>query len=116
AVLCAGLWLAPYPAAAAGRGVTFRAEDGRTVTATLFEANHLPAPGVVLVPALGHPRDEWQVIAQRFAEQNITALTVDLPGAVLPGDARELSGWSVMVRSAATWLATQPNVRMPIGV
>ena len=97
--------------AAAGRSVTIRTEDGRTVTATLFEANHLPAPAIVLIPALGHPRDEWQAVAQRFAEQNITALTIDLPGAVLPANGAELAGWSGVVRGAVTWLSGQPNVR-----
>src|SRR5512139_2379427 len=83
------LFLWTTGAAAAGRNVTFHSDDGRTVSGTLFEANHLPAPAIVLVPALGHPRDEWQAVAQRFAEQDITALTIDLPGAVLPGDAKE---------------------------
>jgi len=99
------------PVGAAGRTVTIRAEDGRTLTATLFEANHLPAPAIVLIPALGHPRDEWQRIAERFAEQNITALTIDLPGAVLPANGAELAGWSSLVRGAVTWLNGQPNVR-----
>ena len=103
------LWTAD--AGAAGRSVTFRADDGRTVTATFYEANHLPAPAVVLVPALGHPRDEWQAIAQRFAEQDITALAVDLPSPVLPGDTAGLGGWSSVVRGAVSWLGTQPNVR-----
>ena len=107
--LIACLWSAN--ATAAGRSVTIRADDGRAVTATLYEANHLPAPAVVLVPALGHPRDEWQSLAQRFAEQNITALTVDLPASVLPSDLGELPAWSGVVRGAVTWLAGQPNVR-----
>jgi dienelactone hydrolase len=98
-------------AAAAGRAVTFRADDGRTVTATFYEANHLPAPAVVLVPALGHPRDEWQALAQHFAEQDITALTIDLPGATLPEAVGELAGWASVVRAAVSWVAVQPNVR-----
>jgi dienelactone hydrolase len=107
--LIVGLWAAD--ASAAGRNVTIHSDDGRSITATLFEANHLPAPAVILVPALGHPRDEWQAIAQRFAEQDITALTVDLPAATLPGDVTELAGWSGLVRGAVTWLTGQPNVR-----
>jgi dienelactone hydrolase len=103
------------PVAAAGRNVTIHSEDGRTITATLYEANHLPAPAVILIPALGHPRDEWQGIAQRFAEQDITALTVDLPAAVLPGEGAELVRWSGLVRAAVTWLSGQPNVR-PAGI
>jgi len=94
-------------AAAAGRPVTFRADDGRTVTATMFEASRAPAPAIVLVPALGHTRDEWQALAQRFADQNITALTVDLPGATAPEDARTLAGWNVVVRAGVNWLMAQ---------
>ena len=103
--------LMAVPVAAAGRTVTIHSDDGRAITATLFEANHLPAPAIVLIPALGHPRDEWQGIAQRFAEQNITALTIDLPAAVLPADGAQLAGWSSYVRGAVTWLNGQPNVR-----
>ena len=109
--MAAALAVTASPVAAAGRNVTIHAADGRSVTATLFEANHLPAPAIVLVPALGHPRDEWQEIAQRFAEQNITALTIDLPAGVLPADGAELAGWSGLVRGAVTWLNGQPNVR-----
>jgi dienelactone hydrolase len=108
-LLVLAFWAAD--AAAAGRNVTIHSDDGRAITATLFEANQLPAPAVILVPALGHPRDEWQAIAQRFADQGITALTVDLPAATLPGDSAELAGWSGFVRGAVTWLTGQPNVR-----
>jgi len=108
-VLTAALWSAD--ATAAGRNVTFRADDGRTVTGTLFEASSAPAPAVVLVPALGHPRDEWQALGQRFADLNITALAIDLPSATAPADARDLAGWSVVVRASVNWLAAQPAVK-----
>src|SRR5689334_9590911 len=99
------------PAGAAGRAVTFRADDGRTVTGTVYEASRVPAPAIVLVPALGHPRDEWQIIAQQFADQNITALTIDLPGPVAPDEPKALAGWNVVVRASVNWLVMQPNVR-----
>jgi dienelactone hydrolase len=104
-------WPWATDARAAGRNVTFHADDGRTVTATVFEAGNSPAPAVVLVPALGHPRDEWQAMAQRFADQNITALAVDLPGAVAPADAKDLAGWRVVVRAGVSWLMAQPGLR-----
>ena len=104
-VLLCCLWASN--AAAAGRPVTFRADDGRTVTATMFDASRAPAPAIVLVPALGHTRDEWQALAQRFADQNITALTVDLPGATAPEDAKTLAGWNVVVRAGVNWLMAQ---------
>jgi dienelactone hydrolase len=108
-VLVAAFWA--VDASAAGRNVTFRADDGRTVTATVFDAGHTPAPAVVLVPALGHPRDEWQAIGQRFADLNITTLAIDLPGATAPADARDLAAWSAVVRASVNWLAAQPTVR-----
>jgi dienelactone hydrolase len=98
------------PAFAAGRPVTLHAEDGRTVSATIFDANRQPAPAVVLVPALGHSRDEWQAVAQRLADQNITALSIDLPGSSAP-DPKELAGWATVIRAAVTFLAGQPTVR-----
>jgi len=81
------------------------------VTGTLFEAGHVPAPAIVLVPALGHPRDEWQAVGQRFADLNITALAIDLPSATAPAEARDLAGWSVVVRASVNWLAAQPAVK-----
>src|SRR6478735_8444711 len=108
-VLLCCLWASD--AAAAGRLVTFRADDGRTVNATVFDASHVPAPAIVLVPALGHTRDEWQAIAQRLADQNMTALTIDLPGTTAPGDARDLARWSVVVRGGVSWLMAQAGVR-----
>jgi len=116
--LCTILVLAclrALPVAAAGRNVTFHSDDGRTVTGTVYEASHVPAPAVVLVPTLGHPRDEWQAIAQHFADQNITALTIDLPGATAPDDAKALAGWSVVVRASVNWLTSQSTVR-PSGI
>ena len=108
-ILVMSLWVSPV--AAAGRAVTFHADDGRTVTASVYEASRVPAPAIVLVPALGHPRDEWQVLAQRFADQNITALTVDLPGATAPDDAKTLAGWNVVIRAGVNWLSSQGSVR-----
>lgn len=109
ALLIAVLWAAA--AQAAGRSVTFRADDGRTVTGTVFEASRTPAPAVVLLPALGHPRDEWQALGQRFADLNITALAIDLPGPTAPAEPKELAGWNVVVRASVSWLVAQPTVR-----
>ena len=84
-VVCA-LLIAGARIDAAGRVVTFRAFDGRTITGLLMEAGNRPAPAVVLVPMLGRPKDDWQSVAQRLADANITALAIDLPGLNLPSD------------------------------
>jgi uncharacterized protein len=96
---------------AAARPVTFRADDGRTVTALLNEASQRPAPAVVLVPMLGRPKDDWQAAAQRFADANITALVIDLPALTLPEDPKAIVGWSKEIRTALTFLEGRPEVR-----
>ena len=93
---------------AAGRAVTFRAFDGRTINALLMEPDTRPAPAVVMVGMLGRPKDDWQAIADRFAASGISALAIDLPGTSLPGDAAALSRWSDDIRAALGYLASRP--------
>ncbi len=99
------------PAFAAGRGVSFRAEDGRTINAIVFEPSQRPAPAVVLVPMLGRPKDDWDAVGQRLADANILVLAIDLPGLSEPGDSQVLSGWSADVRAAVSYLSSRPDVR-----
>jgi len=98
-------------ARASVRSVSFRAEDGRTINALIAEAETKPAPAVVLVPMLGRSKDDWQNEAQRFAEANITALAIDLPGSQLPSNPGELSVWTRDIQSAVAYLASRPEVR-----
>lgn len=98
-------------AEAAGRTVTFRAGDGRTLSGLLTEADQRPAPAVVLVPMLGRPKDDWQAVAQKLADANITALAIDLPGATAPEDPKELARWSEDIRAAVAYLASRPEIR-----
>lgn len=110
AVLAAILIL-PSAAEAAGRAVSFRAADGRTVNALLFEAGQRPAPAVVLVPMLGRGRDDWQAMGDRLAAAEITALAIDLPGLGFPGDQQSLAAWHTDVVAAVAFLASRPDVR-----
>jgi len=96
---------------AAGRIVTFRASDGRSIAGLLMEAPRRPAPAVVLVPMLGRSKDDWQSVAQRLAEANISSLAIDLPGASLPGDAAALVSWHADVRAAIEHLSGRSDVR-----
>lgn len=107
-VVAALLVLAQPPAGAAGRTVSFRAVDGRTISGLLMEAGSRPAPAVVLVPMLGRPKDDWQAVAQRLADANITALAIDLPGMNLPADSAALVGWHQDIRDAVGYLAGGP--------
>ena len=93
---------------AAGRVVTFRADDGRTLSGLLMEADRRPAPAVVLVPMLGRPKDDWQAVAQKFADANITALAIDLPGTTAPEDPKELARWGEDIRAAVAYLVSRP--------
>ncbi len=96
-------------AEAAGRTVTFRSGDGRTLSGLLMEADQRPAPAVVLVPMLGRPKDDWQAVAQRLADANITALAIDLPGTNVPEDPKELARWSEDIRAAIAYLVSRPG-------
>jgi len=108
-----GIWVLGFiavqpPVSAAGRVVTFRAADGRTLTGLLLEADARPAPAVVLVPMLGRPRDDWQLVAQRLADASISALAIDLPGVSVPADPAAFAAWSEDIRAAVAFLASRP--------
>ena len=105
------LLLVTAPAFAAGKAVSFRAEDGRTINAISFEPSQRPSPGVVLVPMLGRPKDDWNAIGQRLADAGILAVALDLPGLSDPGDSNVLGGWSADVHAAVAYLASRPDVR-----
>jgi dienelactone hydrolase len=105
------LFVLQPPAEAAGRAVTFRAGDGRTLSGLLMEADQRPAPAVVLVPMLGRPKDDWQAVAQKLADANITALAIDLPGMTAPEDPKDLARWSEDIRAAIAYLVSRPEVR-----
>ena len=93
---------------AAGRPVTFRAADGRMLTGLFVEADDRPAPAVILVPMLGRSKEDWQGVAQRLADANISALALDLPALSLPADAEELLAWHEDIRAASAFLAGRP--------
>jgi dienelactone hydrolase len=95
----------------AGRTVTFKAEDGRTMVGYIVEADSKPAPAVILVPMLGRPKEDWQAVAQRFADSGITALAIDLPGSSLPADGKELAGWPRDIAAAVGYLGSRPDIR-----
>lgn len=98
---------------AAGRAISFRAFDGRTINALLMEPDARPAPAVVMVGMLGRPKDDWQAVADRFAASGISALAIDLPGTSLPGEGGALARWSDDIRAAVGYLASRPaDVRL----
>jgi dienelactone hydrolase len=121
--LCAAVALslamiaAPTLRAATGRAVAYRADDGRTLTSLLFEADQRPAPAVVLVPMLGRTKDDWQMVGQRLSEANVTALAVDLPSTAAPADGRAAAAWAADIRAGVTYLVDRAEIRAPtVGV
>jgi len=96
---------------AQNRAVSFRADDGHTVTGMLVEASQRPAPAVVLVGMLGRPKEDWQATADRLAASNITALAIDLRGQFLPDDPRASAMWQNDVSAAVAFLVNRPEVR-----
>jgi dienelactone hydrolase len=111
AVLVAVASLATNLRAASPRGVSFRAESGRTINATLFDADQRPAPAVVLLPMLGRTKDDWLGVSQKLADANISTLAIDLPAQTLPADAKELASWPDDVRAAVSFLAGRAEIR-----
>ena len=113
AVGCALVLLAVVQprADAATRMVTFRAADGRLISGLFTEAPRRPAPAVVLVPMLGRSKDDWQSVAQRLADANISSLAIDLPASSLPADTAALTAWHTDIRAAVEHLSSRPDVR-----
>jgi dienelactone hydrolase len=106
AVVCAAM-----PVAAAGRAVSFRADDGRTVNALVFEPSQRPSAAVVLVPMLGRPKEDWDAVGQRLADADVLAVAIDLAGLSDPGDSKVLGGWSGDVHAAVIYLLSRNDVR-----
>jgi pimeloyl-ACP methyl ester carboxylesterase len=101
---------------ASTRTISLRTEDGVTLWATLYEANRVPAPAVILVHMLTRSRDDWQPVATRLADAGINALAVDLRGhgasGAGPASADGGPDWSRLVldiRAARLFLAGRPE-------
>jgi dienelactone hydrolase len=103
----AGATFLPQSLHAAGRTISLRTTDGRTIAGLMIDASDRPAPAVVLVPMLGRTKDDWQAVAQRLADANITALAIDLPSATV-SDPADLAGWHLVVDAAVAYLAMRP--------
>lgn len=95
----------------ASRTISFRTDNGRTITALHVEAGRRPAPAVVLVPMLGRPKEDWHAVAAALAAADITALAIDLPGTVLPAEAADLAEWHAAIGAAVSYLYARPDVR-----
>jgi alpha-beta hydrolase superfamily lysophospholipase len=66
--------------AGAATTVTFAAEDGVQLTATVWEPAGRATAGVVLVHMLTRTRQDWDRVGEGFAQRGIVAVALDLRG------------------------------------
>lgn len=102
---------------AAARTVTFRTEDGFTLTASWHEPSVRPAPAVILVHMLGRSRRDWDGVASRLAADGIGALAIDLrghgdsPAFSVAADAPDYAPLVADVTAARRYLASRSDVQ-----
>ena len=113
ALICAIL-LATLQVSSAGlasQRVSFRTDDGLTLTATWYEAASRPAPAVIFVHMLQKSRRDWDQVATQMAAEGIGGLAIDLRGhGDSPGSPQDYAGMVQDVRAARRFLASRPEV------
>jgi dienelactone hydrolase len=90
--------------AAAQRRVTFRAEDGATLSGAYYEPSRRPAPAIVLLPMLRRSHADWDAAASQLSDAGFAVLALDYRN----GD--ELGAYAIDVRSAKAFLRERPEV------
>jgi dienelactone hydrolase len=90
--------------AAAPRRVTFRAEDGATLSAAYYEPSRRPAPGIVLLHMLRRSHTDWDAAASQLSDAGFAVVALDYRG----GD--EVGGYAIDVRAAKAFLRERPEV------
>ncbi len=90
--------------AAPGRRVTFRAEDGATLSGAYYEPVRRPAPGIVLLHMMRRSHADWDVAASQLSDAGFAVLALDYRGS------DELGAYGIDVRAAKTFLRDRPEV------
>lgn len=90
--------------AAAQRRVTFRAEDGATLSGAYYEPSRRPAPGIVLLHMLRRSHADWDAAASELADAGFAVVALDFRG----GD--EVGAYAIDVRAAKTFLRERQEV------
>lgn len=103
--------------AEAGTKVTFQADDGVSIAATVFEPSRRPAPAVVLVHAQTRNRRDWDSVGEQLAARGLTAIAIDLRGHGESGGAADPSAMVGDVRAAVRYLLSRRDLATPsIGI
>ncbi len=90
--------------AATPRRVTFRAEDGMTVSAAYYEPGRRPAPGILLLHMLRRSHSDWDAAASQLSDSGFAVLALDFRA----GD--DLAALASDVRAAKAFLRERPEV------
>jgi alpha-beta hydrolase superfamily lysophospholipase len=113
-----GLLLLFASSSSAAQRVTFRTDDGVTLSGTWYEPSSRMGPAVILVHMLSRTRREWEPIAQRLASDGIGALAFDLRGHGESGagplgtpDRVDYSTMVLDLRAARRFLAQRSDVQ-----
>src|SRR4026209_2563872 len=92
------LLLAASLHAASARRVTFRAEDGATLTAAYYEPSRRPAPGIVLRLMLMRAHVDWDAAASQLSDAWFAVVALDFRA----GD--EVGAYAIDGRAAKAFL------------
>jgi dienelactone hydrolase len=90
--------------AAQGRRVTFRADDGVTLTGAYYESSRRPAPGIVLLHMLRRSHADWDAAASQLSDAGFAVVALDYRGAEDP------VAYAADVRAAKAFLRERPEV------
>ncbi len=90
--------------AAAPRRVSFRAEDGASLSAAYYEPSRRPAPGIVLLHMLRRSHADWDAAASQLSDAGFAVLALDYRGGEDPGR------YAIDVRAAKAFLRERPEV------
>jgi pimeloyl-ACP methyl ester carboxylesterase len=90
--------------AASARRVTFRAEDGATLTGAYYEPSRGPAPGIVLLHMLRRSHADWDSAASELSGAGFAVVALDFRA----GD--DVGAYAIDVRAAKTFLRERPEV------
>lgn len=105
----------PAAGAPAAQVVSFKADDGVNIAATLYTSGKA-GPGVILLHMLSRTRDDWRQVGERLAEAGFVVLAIDLRGhgdsdkAPDEADLQELPKMQLDVKAARAFLAARPDV------
>ena len=90
--------------AASARRVTFRAEDGATLSGAYYEPPRRPAPAIVLLHMLRRAPADWDAAASQLADAGFAVLALDYRAG------EELGAYALDVRAAKAFLRARPEV------